>query len=448
MPRHLTRRALSAALSSLAALAGASTLAAVAGCGPGSGGPSAGAGPRRQDGVVLQLWGSYGAGEREALLKYYARFADEQAPGLTTEFQIYSNADFMGKLTAALAGGTGPDFTRFKEYQAIDMAARKSALALDGYLSRDRIVKLADFTPQSVEGSKYESKTYGVPHHHQFVMLGWNKALFRAAGLDPERGPATIAELRDYARRLTQPAKQQWGFRLYEFGPPPREQIFNWFMEWVWREGGDVWNRDRTRATLDSPESIQAMQTMVDMIYADKSTIPPPERQLAIESGALGMWMPTGAGVLNLKKTAPDLSFGLGSMPRSKQFATQLQHNTFSIMTNSKLQDLAWQAIAFMCRDDVMQQWQSDPGISTIPVKRALLDQAPWSDPASGWTPIVEVVKMPGNRAKPHIPDWDEYTERTIVPFLTEAWRQEKTPKDALTEANRMANAWLAERRK
>jgi ABC-type glycerol-3-phosphate transport system substrate-binding protein len=135
-------------------------------------------------------------------------------------------------------------------------------------------------------------------------------------------------------------------------------------------------------------------------------------------------------------------------MPRSKQFATQLQHNTFSIMTNSKLQDLAWQAIAFMCRDDVMQQWQSDPGISTIPVKRALLDQAPWSDPASGWTPIVEVVKMPGNRAKPHIPDWDEYTERNIVPFLTEAWRQEKTPKDALTEANRMANAWLAERRK
>jgi hypothetical protein len=35
-----------------------------------------------------------------------------------------------------------------------------------------------------------------------------------------------------------------------------------------------------------------------------------------------------------------------------------------------------------------------------------------------------------------------------LVPYLTEAWRQQKTPKDALTEANRMANAWLEARPK
>ena len=117
-------------------------------------------------------------------------------------------------------------------------------------------------------------------------------------------------------------------------------------------------------------------------------------------------------------------------------------------MANSRLQDLTWQAILFMTRDDVMQQWQSDPGIATVPVKKALLDKAPWSDPASGWRPIIDVVKMPGNRPKPHIPEWDEYTEKNIVPFLTEAWRQQKSPKDALTEANRQANAWLDARPK
>ena len=41
---------------------------------------------------------------------------------------------------------------------------------------------------------------------------------------------------------------------------------------------------------------------------------------------------------------------------------------------------------------------------------------------------------MPGNRPKPRIPEWDEYTEKNIVPYLTEAWRQQKSPKDALTE--------------
>ncbi len=428
--------------------ASAAALAAACGAQEETGTSGGTAKKRDYNGTTLALWGSYGAAEREALLKFYDRFAQEIAPGLKTEVQIYTNADFMTKLTAALAGGTGPDFTRFKEYQAIDTAARKSTLAVDGLLSKEKALKATDFTPQSIEGSKYKDKLYGIPHHHQFVMLGWNKELFKQAGLNADKAPETVDELRAHAKRLTVTDKQQWGFRQYEFGPPPREQIFNWFMEWVWRNGGDVFNKDRTKATLDSPESIQAMQILVDMLHADKSTTPPDQPQVGIETGRLGMYMPTGAGVLNLRRTAPDLNFGLGPMPKIKQFATQLQHNTFSIMANSKLQDLTWQAITFMARDDVMQQWQSDPGISTVPVKKALLDKTPWSDPATGWKPIIDVVKMPGNRPKPHIPDWDEYTEKNIVPFLTEAWRQQKAPKDALTEANRQANAWLDARPK
>ena len=33
--------------------------------------------------------------------------------------------------------------------------------------------------------------------------LYWNRTLFREAGLDPDRPPATLAEFNDYARRLT-----------------------------------------------------------------------------------------------------------------------------------------------------------------------------------------------------------------------------------------------------
>jgi ABC-type glycerol-3-phosphate transport system substrate-binding protein len=441
------RRALLALTGGGAALAAACGLPGGAGTGGSApaGGTPAG---KRWDGTTLALWGSYGPGERDALQPFYDRFAREQAPGLKTEIQIYTNAEFMTKLTAALAGGTGPDFTRFKEYQAVDTAARGSTLALDGLLSKEKTLKLADFTQQSVDGSKYKDKLYGIPHHHQFVMLGWNKELFKQVGLNPDRAPETVDELREGARRLTNPANGQWGFREYEFGPPPREQIFNWFMEWVWRNGGDVWNQDRTRSTVGSPESVAALQILVDLLYADRSAIPPDQTQLGIETGKLGIYMPTGAGVLSLKKTAPDLDFGLGPMPKLKQFATQLQHNTFSIMSNSKLQDVTWQALLFMCRDDVMQQWQSDPQIATVPVKKALLDKSPWSDPASGWKPIIDVVKMPGNRPKPFVPDWDEFTEQHVVPFLTQAWRQEKSPKDALTEAAGQANAWLAARPK
>jgi len=439
-----TRRAALGALAS-----GIGALPLLAACGGGSGAAdTTPAQPTRFDGKLLQHWTSAGAAERDAWLKHYDRFVQEKAPGLKVEIQTVTNAEYLPKLTAAIVGGSPPDSCRFKENLNNDMAARKNALALDGYFSKDKTVKLSDFTPQSVEALTYKDKPYGMPHYHQYVILGWNKTLFRQVGLNPDKPPETWQELREFSRRLTLPEKEQWGFRLYEFGPPPREQIFNWFMEWVWRNGGDVWNKERTKATLDSPEAIQALQTHVDMLYGDRSVIPPTQTQLAIETGKLGMWMPTGVGVLNLRKTTPDLDFGLGPMPRSKQFATQIQVNSLAIMAGAKERDVAWSSLAYLAREDQMQLWQSDPQLSSVPVRKALLDKAPWSDPASGWKPIIDVLKMPGGRAKPHIPNWDEYTEKNVVPYLTEAWRQQKSPKDALTEAHRAANAWLDARPK
>ena len=426
------------------ALAGGAALAA---CGAQAQGTAPAAETRNYAGTTLQLWGSYSASYRDVMLQHFDRFAQLHAPGLKTEMQIYTNNDFITKLTAALAGGTGPDFNRFKDHEAIDMAVLKAAAPIDGYLSKEKVIKLSDFTTQSVEGSKFQNKTYGVPHHHQFAFLGWNKGLFRAAGINPDKTPETWSELRDYARRLTSLEKDQWGFQFQEFGEA-REQHFNWYMEWVWRNGGDIWNRERTRNTMDSPESIDTMQYMVDLMYADKSTIPPDRSQINVNTGKLGMYMPNGAGVLNLKVTHPNLDFGVGPMPRQKQFVTQLRHNTFTIMTNSKLPDLTWKAIVYMAGDEVMADWQADPAVSTVPVKKSLYEKAPWSDANSGWKPIIDVVRMPGNRPKPFIPGWDEYCNTIVVPALYEAWRQTKSPKDALTEGARKANLWLAQRPK
>jgi ABC-type glycerol-3-phosphate transport system substrate-binding protein len=401
----------------------------------------------RFDGRVLQHWGSYDGAGIAAWTRFYDQFVESQAPGLRVDIQGVPNPEYLPKLTAAIVAGSPPDFCRFKENLNNDMAARKNALALDAYLAKDKAVKLADFTPSSVAALTFKDAPYGLPHYHQYVILGWNKTLFKQVGLNPDKPPETWAELRDYAKRLTDPDKGQWGFKLYEYGPPVREQQFNWFMEWVWRNGGDVWaDKERTRSTVDSPASVDAMQTMVTMIAGDRSAIPQDQPQIGVETGKLAMWMPTAVGVLNLRKTQPDLDFGLGPMPRNKQFATQLQTNSLAIITGAKERDLAWAAIAYMSRDDQMQLWQADADLSAVPVRKALFDRAPWSDAASGWTPIIDVLKMPGGRPKPHIPDWDEFTEKNICPFLFDAWTQKKAPKDALIESARQANAWLAAR--
>jgi ABC-type glycerol-3-phosphate transport system substrate-binding protein len=217
----------------VAALGGGAAVPVLAACGgvPGAGTEAQPAPAERFDGKVVQHWGSYDGAGIAAWTRFYDQFVQAQAPGLRVDVQGVPNAEYLPKLTAAIVAGSPPDFCRFKENLNNDMAARQNALALDAYLAKDKSVRLADFTPSSVEALTYKDKPYGLPHYHQYVLLGWNKTLFKQVGLNPDKPPETWAELRDYAKRLTDPDKGQWGFKLYEYGPPVREQQFNWFME-------------------------------------------------------------------------------------------------------------------------------------------------------------------------------------------------------------------------
>mgnify|MGYP003694417483 CR=1 FL=1 len=50
---------------------------------------------------------------------------------------------------------------------------------------------------------KLDGKYYALPTAVRSLALFWNKTLFKEAGLDPERPPATLDELVDYAKKLT-----------------------------------------------------------------------------------------------------------------------------------------------------------------------------------------------------------------------------------------------------
>jgi multiple sugar transport system substrate-binding protein len=61
----------------------------------------------------------------------------------------------------------------------------------------------AEFFPL-VSAAKSEGKYYALPTAVRSLALFYNKELFRKAGLDPAKPPATLAEFREMAVKLTQ----------------------------------------------------------------------------------------------------------------------------------------------------------------------------------------------------------------------------------------------------
>jgi multiple sugar transport system substrate-binding protein len=109
----------------------------------------------------------------------------------------------------------------------------------------------------------YEGKTYGVPaiENAPRLSLGWNKTLFKAAGLDPEKPPTTLDELAAFAEKLT---KYDANKNLIQVGFDPLDamgggQALN---TWARAFGANWYDPKAQKVYLDTPE----MAAMVDYV--------------------------------------------------------------------------------------------------------------------------------------------------------------------------------------
>ena len=430
--------------------------------------PNVGTGAAAKPSVSLEFWLPGRQADADALAPFHRQLAEETPAVAEVTTHLVANEEMMERLTAALAAGTPPDAARLKEYRLADLGARGALLALDGLVARDTAVRLNDFTPQAVEGSRAapgasgddrtERPLLGLPDSHQLVALYWNRDLLARAGLDPDAPPGTWEALRQAARSAAAapPAAadtsggaaggeaKRWGMQFYEFSR--REQTYCWFTEWVWRAGGEVWARggtDRTRATLDTPAALRALQFQVDLLRGDGTAVPPgaPVTELIanVAQGRVGYWMTTANAALAYERTAPGLRFGVGPLPPDRRDAHQLQHNALSVFRESRHPDLAYRLLGFRAREDVQARWAADG--AWLPVRPALWQRPPFSADER-WRAIGALVHRPGNRTKPVVPEWEAFTAAALPPLLA-AWRGEAAPKEALAAAERAANAHL-----
>jgi multiple sugar transport system substrate-binding protein len=120
------------------------------------------------------------------------------------------------------------------------------------------------FFPGVLEGQIFEGRYYSIPYRNSTRALVYNKDMFKAAGLDPDKPPQTWAQLREYALKLTKDTNgdgitDQWGFGF----PAARfTTVAPEYLRAVMRSyGADILNEDMNKSTIDTPEAIEAIRT-------------------------------------------------------------------------------------------------------------------------------------------------------------------------------------------
>ncbi len=221
----------------------------------------------------------------------------------------------MQKYAVAAAGGTAPDAL------SLDLIYTPS-FAASGQLQD--ITDLAKSLPYFDQLSKahlsvgtYQDRIYGLPFSADSSVLVWNKKLFREAGLDPDKGPTTWAEIRADAEKVDALGNGVDGF--YFSGNCGGCNIFT-FTPLIWASGGDIFNADGTEATIDTPQMRDAVafyQGMVKdgLVPAGSQTDTGSNFFAAFATGKIGI-SPSGAFAIGaLNEQFPDLEYGVTFLP-------------------------------------------------------------------------------------------------------------------------------------
>ena len=132
---------------------------------------------------------------------------------------------------------------------------------------------LKNFFPAFMLNSRTDGKTWGIPFQRSTVVTYWNKEAFKEAGLNPDKAPATWAELKEAATKAHEEGRQGQCLPLGRADPVERLSVL------VVPDGVDHQRRDLdqretgTKVKFDDPQVIEALQYWVDL---DKSGVHPP----------------------------------------------------------------------------------------------------------------------------------------------------------------------------
>lgn len=337
---------------------------ALAGCGSGSQAPTAnmpegGTPLQERRPATLEFWGSVTDDLRkDQITAWNAKF-----PHLKVNYGANQatgqGVEALQKFIAAVAGGSAPNALDFDRFQVATYANRQVFEALDDLIKRDKYATRR-FAPAVLEEAMgLDKKSYGLPRSADARLIYWNKELFQEAGLNPEKGPATWDELRQFALRLTRLSGSAGTERL-GFHTEEGQSHVHLF---AWQNGGSFQTVDGKRATLPLVANADALQWMTDLMkdlggwgtLKDVRAGWGRDAQNPFLVGQLAMHYQTNnyAGVV--ARYRPEMRFGAALPPVRKSGDKALTWSggaAYVMSRESKDKDVAWELMKWLTSEE------------------------------------------------------------------------------------------------
>jgi multiple sugar transport system substrate-binding protein len=245
-------------------------MAALAACGgsktpPAASAPAGGNGGASYTGpnVTVKFWNGFTGGGGVGIKQIVDKFNAEN-PKIKVEMNVYQWADFFQKLPAAVASGNGPNVAAMHVDDIGTSAAQNTIVPIQDIATALKLQE-SNFSPVVWQGGLYKNQRFGIPLDVHPLAMYWNKAVFKKAGLDPEKPPTNKNDFEEALK--TMKGKGIKGFWVSPFQFTGGLAFFGL----IYQFGGSVLSGDLQTVAWDQDPAVQAltwMKSMIDQGYS------------------------------------------------------------------------------------------------------------------------------------------------------------------------------------
>ena len=376
---------------------------------------------------------------------YVAEFQKDN-PGIHVT-PVYSGTyqETLVKALTAHKSGTPPVVAVALSTDMFTLIDEDAIVPYDDFLrTAEERAWVKSFYPAFMANSQTDGKTWGIPFQRSTIVMFWNKALFKDAGLDPDRAPADWKEMIADAQKLTRRDASgnvtQWGVQIPSSGFP-----YWLFQGLTTPNGAELMNSAGTQTYFDKPAVVEALQFWTDLGRKLKVM---PEGVIEwgttpkdfFEKKAAIIWTTTG-NLTNVRKNA-GFDFGVGMLPANRRRGSPTGGGNFYLFkkTTKEQQEAAVRFVRWMTQPERAAQWGIDTGyvavspdawttakmeeyVKGLPVAAVARDQLKYS--------VAELSTHDNQRVTKALNDG-------IQAALTGAKTPEQAMKDAQAEATRI----------
>lgn len=381
--------------------------------------------------VTLTFWNGFTGPDRPGYEGLVKQFNDSH-PNIKVTMDISPWDTLLAKLPTSIATGGGPDIAAFDSALIPKYAKAQQILPLDDLYSNGLDQNV--FPKSLVTAMKYSDKFYGVPANFATLMLYYNKDLFKAAGLDPDKPPTTWDE---WKKAITQTTKVNGNDKQYGLVLADHSTIAMWPIL-VWGNGGDFVTSDGKQAMINDSKTVDAIKYWSDLVTNNgisPTNLTGAEADKLFQSGKAAMemngpWMTAGY-------TQAGLNYDVAPVPAGPAGKVTLANSVAIVACkNTKNKDAVYEFMKFWNSKDSQAYLSSQTGFP--PTRTDLND-----DSRLKANKFVSKFAAVANDAKFYLQGIDQYDKidtDVITPAIQTITNKKGSVQNTLNDANSKIN--------